>query len=110
MPLTNGVYQPWSVSCTLANQTTQPGFSCILNTITTNIPWAFGLVLASVYVLFLMKYAGRPGKKKYVYISLVMMIVGFVFESFGLVSVYIAAAGLAMFALAIFFVRASGAQ
>lgn len=92
----------------MQNQST--GFSCITTTITANIPWAFTFILAIVYFIIIVAFAGIPGRKKYVYISLVMMIISWAMELYGVVPVATAAAASAIFFIVLFFVIATGSQ
>lgn len=81
-----------------------------MNTVFGNIPWLGAFLLLIMYIIFLVSYAAIQGRKKYVYISLVMMILAMVFELFTITSIYITAAFAAIYFIILFFVMATRSQ
>lgn len=103
MPMyANGLYHPWAVNTVNA----LTGFQGITDTVNQNIPWLFTFWLITLYIVFMILYSQRPGRKKYVYITFIWVIAGMIFELFGLISPTVAAGCVAIFGFVLFFVVA----
>ena len=63
-----------------------------------------------MYVALIVIFQNVPGKRKYVYISFVMMVVGFAFEMFSLITPLMAVSPVAVFLGAFLFVRMTGSN
>jgi hypothetical protein len=108
----NGQHVNWSTPTFNSLNTTSStnGFSSIVNTVFGNIPWLGAFLLLIIWFILLVAFAGVPGRKKYAYMALVVMILSMVFELYTLVSIYTTAAFTAVFFLTLFFVVATRSE
>jgi hypothetical protein len=80
MPIQNGIWYNWSFNTSNATLNT------VVSTVTSNIPWVGIFFLALIYIILIILFSGEPGRKKYVAITFIGMVVSIVFGLFGIVA------------------------
>lgn len=79
----------------------------IVNTISTNIPWAFTFILFLFYIIMFIYLQDDPDKRKYIYITFVGMIASIIMELLHLVPTTVVMATTGFWILTMIFVLAS---
>ena len=104
MPISNGTYTPWQTPVINASQ----GFTGIVNTVQINLPWLFPTFFFASYIVFMVMFAGIPGRKKYITITFTEMVIGMVLELTSFIPPVIAAAAGGIFLITTIIVIGSG--
>ena len=104
IPLVNGVWHNWTVGAVNGSQ----GFTGIMSTLTTDIPWLFIFILAVVYIILLIITIQTPGRRKYATITFMGMLTSVIFELFGLVGTVVVGATAGLWIITTFLIIAGG--
>lgn len=97
MPISGGIWTNWSINST-------GGLTGIIQTVSTNIPFFFPLFLIMMYVALYLILILEPGRKKFVPITIVPMIMSYALANYGFLSIEYPVFTTFIAALAIFFV------
>lgn len=101
MPFNGTTWVNWTTS----NATS--GAGGIVNTVITNIPWAFTFILILFYVVMFIYMQDDPGRKKYLYITFVGVLAAGIMRLFKLVPVGTVLGAIGLFVLTAVFVIAT---
>lgn len=108
MPIINGTYQNWTTPVINSSMGVAQTLGTIVQTVNTNLPWLFPFFFFVSYIVFIIIFADIPGRKKYVTITFVEMVIGFVLELGGFLSMPVAAVSGTLFLITAIVVIGSG--
>ena len=101
MPIVNGTWVNWTTP-------TRANFTTIASTISNNLPWFWTAFLALTYFALFIIFDAEQGRKKFIVITVIPMVMSWIMVSFGLITPVIVDATTGIAILVTAFTLATG--